>query len=63
MMIVVVVALATGRKELHHHHFHFHQGNMAPFSSVMITPEVRDMNFDKIIVKANNGKMESVKYR
>jgi len=38
-------------------------GNMGPFSSVMITPEVRDMNFDKIIVKANNGKMESVKFR
>src|SRR5919109_5388749 len=31
-------------------------GNMGPFSSVMITPEARDMNFDKIIVKANNGK-------
>ena len=38
-------------------------GNMGPFSSVMITPEARDMNFDKIIVKANNGKMESVKFR
>src|SRR5919197_6580355 len=38
-------------------------GSMGPFSSVMITPEVRDMNFDKIIVKANNGKMESIKFR
>ena len=38
-------------------------GNMGPFSSVMITPEARDMNFDKVIVKANNGKMESVKFR
>jgi len=38
-------------------------GNMGPFSSVMITPEPQDMNFDKIIVKANNGKMESVKFR
>ena len=38
-------------------------GNMGPFSSVMITPEVRDMNFDKVIVKSNNGKMESVKFR
>jgi hypothetical protein len=38
-------------------------GNMGPFSSVMITPEAREMNFDKIIVKANNGKMESVKFR
>ena len=40
-----------------------HIGNMGPFSSVMITPESQDMNFDKIIVKANNGKMESVKFR
>jgi hypothetical protein len=38
-------------------------GIMAPFSSVMITPEAQDMNFDKITVKANNGKMESVKFR
>jgi hypothetical protein len=40
-----------------------HIGNMSPFSSVMITPEPQDMNFDKITVKANNGKMESVKFR
>jgi hypothetical protein len=40
-----------------------HIGNMGPFSSVMITPESHDMNFDKIILKANNGKMESVKFR
>ncbi|MFL6368640.1 MAG: hypothetical protein ACJ72T_08870, partial [Nitrososphaeraceae archaeon] len=36
-------------------------GNMGPFSSVMITPDSQDMNFNKVIVKANNGKMESVK--
>ena len=38
-------------------------GNMSPFSSVMITPDPQDMNFNKVIVKANNGKMESVKFR
>jgi len=38
-------------------------GNMGPFSSVMITPEPQDMNFDKIIVKADNGKIQSVKFR
>ncbi|MFL6411683.1 MAG: hypothetical protein ACJ71K_10660 [Nitrososphaeraceae archaeon] len=38
-------------------------GNMGPFSSVMITPEAQDMNFDKIMVKANNGKMKFVKFR
>ena len=40
-----------------------HIGNMGPFSSVMITPELQDINFDKVIVKANNGNMESVKFR
>jgi hypothetical protein len=38
-------------------------GNMGPFSSVMVTPDSHDMNFDKAIVKANNGKIESVKFR
>ncbi|MFL6343718.1 MAG: hypothetical protein ACJ72U_19520, partial [Nitrososphaeraceae archaeon] len=38
-------------------------GNMGPFSSVMITPDSQDMNFNKVIVKANNGKMESVKFK
>jgi hypothetical protein len=38
-------------------------GNMGPFSSVMITPEPQDMNFGKIIVKADNGKIQSVKFR
>jgi hypothetical protein len=37
--------------------------NMGPFSSIMITPDTQNMNFDKVIVKANNGKMESVKFR
>jgi hypothetical protein len=36
---------------------------MGPFSSVMITPEPQDMNFGKIIVKADNGKIQSVKFR
>lgn len=40
-----------------------HIGSMGPFSSVMVTPESEDMNFDKIIVKANNGKMKFVKFR
>ncbi len=38
-------------------------GNMGSFSSVMITPDSQEMNFDKAIVKANNGKMKSVKFR
>ena len=38
-------------------------GNMGPFSSVFISPESEELNFDKVIVKANNGKIESVKFR
>jgi hypothetical protein len=34
-------------------------GNMGPFSSVMITPDSEDWDFDKVIVEGNNG---SVKY-
>jgi hypothetical protein len=36
-------------------------GDMGPFSSVMITPP--DMNFDSIIVNANNGEVEVIKSR
>lgn len=39
-------------------------GNMDPFSSVMITPPVpNNLNFDKIIVTANNGEVQTVKSR
>lgn len=36
-------------------------GNMGPFSSVMITPP--DLNFDSIIVNANDGEVEVIKSR
>lgn len=38
-------------------------GDMGPFSSVTITPPPEDMDFDKIIVKANNGQVQVVKQR
>ncbi len=38
-------------------------GTMGPFSSIMITPDNRDLNFDKIIVKWNNGAMQYIKSR
>jgi hypothetical protein len=38
-------------------------GDMGPFSSVFVNPEAGESNFDKIIVKANNGEIESVKFR
>ena len=36
-------------------------GDMTPFSSVMITPP--DLNFDTILVKANDGEVEVIKSR
>ncbi|MDQ4073704.1 MAG: hypothetical protein M3162_05290 [Thermoproteota archaeon] len=38
-------------------------GNMGPFSSIMITPERQDWNFDKIIVEGNNGATRHVQPR
>ena len=38
-------------------------GDMGPFSSVFANPEAWESNFDKIIVKANNGEIESVRFR
>ena len=38
-------------------------GYMGPFSSVTITPSAEDMDFDNIIVRANNGQVQVVKER
>lgn len=38
-------------------------GNMGPFSSVTITPPAEDMDFENIIVRANNGQVQVVKSR
>jgi hypothetical protein len=39
-------------------------GNMGPFSSVMITPpDVDALNFDRVIVTANNGEVQTIKSR
>jgi hypothetical protein len=38
-------------------------GDMGPFSSVFISPESKELNFDRVIVKANNDVVESVKLR
>jgi hypothetical protein len=38
-------------------------GDMGPFSSVFISPESEELNFDRVIVKANNDVVESVKLR
>jgi hypothetical protein len=38
-------------------------GNLGPFASVMITPEEGNLNFDKIIIRANNGTTEYIRSR
>jgi hypothetical protein len=39
-------------------------GDMGPFSSVMITPPDGDaLNFDRVIVTANNGEVQTIKSR
>lgn len=39
-------------------------GDMAPFSSVMITPpDPSNMDFDRVIVTANDGEVEVIKSR
>ena len=30
-------------------------GDMGPFSSVFVNPEIEEMDYDRIIVKGNNG--------
>ena len=37
--------------------------NMGPFSSVFVNPEANEMDYDKIIVKANNGEVQATKFR
>jgi hypothetical protein len=38
-------------------------GDLGPFGSAMISPESENINFKKIIVKANDGQIESIKNR
>jgi hypothetical protein len=38
-------------------------GDMGPFSSVMITPHTDALNFDRVIVTANNGEVQTIKTR
>ena len=38
-------------------------GNLAPFSSIFVTPDNEELKFDKVIVSANNGEFKAVKYK
>ena len=37
--------------------------SIAPFSAIFVTPDKDDLNFKKITVTADNGKLKTVKYR
>jgi hypothetical protein len=38
-------------------------GNMGPFASIFVTPDGGDSDFKKVVVKANDGQIETVKNR
>lgn len=38
-------------------------GTMAPFSSLLVTPNQQDMNFEKITVRGNDGSLSITKSR
>jgi hypothetical protein len=38
-------------------------GTMAPFSSLLVTPDQQDMNFDSITVRGNDGSVNITKSR
>jgi hypothetical protein len=37
--------------------------SIGPFSSIFVTPDKDDLDFQKIIVTADNGKLQTTKYR
>ncbi len=37
--------------------------SIGPFSSIYVTPDKEDLDFQKIIVTADNGKLQTTKYR
>ena len=38
-------------------------GNIGPFSAIAITPDPAELNFDRVIVSANAGKIKTIKFR
>jgi hypothetical protein len=37
--------------------------SIGPFSSIFVTPDKDNLNFKKMIVTADNGKLQTTKYR
>lgn len=38
-------------------------GNIGPFGAIFITPDTDELNFDRVIVSANAGTIETIKFR
>ena len=38
-------------------------GNIGPFGAIFITPDPEELNFDRVIVSANGGSIQTVKLR
>lgn len=38
-------------------------GNIGPFGAIFITPDTDELNFDRVIVSANAGNIETIKFR
>ena len=53
--VTVVFDNDTNRKQIYN--------SMAPFSSIFVTPEKEDLDFQKIIVTAEDGRLQTIKYR
>ncbi|HEX5920681.1 MAG TPA: hypothetical protein VFY55_02770 [Nitrososphaeraceae archaeon] len=53
--VIVAFDNNTGKKQIYN--------SMAPFSSIFVTPEKEDLDFQKITVTADNGKLHTIKYR
>ncbi|MGI0031031.1 MAG: hypothetical protein ACRD80_05560 [Nitrososphaeraceae archaeon] len=53
--VTIVFDNNTGKKQIYN--------SMAPFSSIFVTPEKDDLDFQKITVTADNGKLQTIKYR
>ena len=53
--VTIVFDNNTGKKQIYN--------SMAPFTSIFVTPEKEDLDFQKLTVTADNGKLQTIKYR
>ena len=53
--VTIVFDNNTGKKQIYN--------SIEPFSSIFVTPEEEDLDFQKITVTADNGKLQTIKYR